>query len=105
MAKKKPKPERPRTEQRALARDVQKLAEMREKLADLSAGGSSKHPILVQSASQIEVQARALTCPRCEHQGLRIDEHRAESGTRVLSTRCPNCGNERDYYYAIAALN
>jgi hypothetical protein len=94
----------PRAERRAQGRDGAKLARDRERLARMDAGGAPEHPIEVDSASQVDVHALSLLCPRCEGT-CRIDEHAAVTlgGTRlrVAHMRCAQCGTKRDVYFRI----
>ena len=96
---------RPRTARRAQARALEKLATQREKLARLETGGAPDHPVVVESASQVEVHARSLRCVRCDG-SYRLDEHLAETigGERLRVARlvCPACGARRSVYFRIA---
>lgn len=95
---------RPRTERREQARAQEKLARDREKLARLEAGGSPERPIVLESASQVEVHARSLRCTRCDGE-LRVDEHvaRVVGGQRLRLARlsCPMCGARRDAWFRL----
>lgn len=97
---------RARTERREAERDAAKLARARIKLAALEAGGSPDLPIEVTSASIIEPHAQSMYCAACGNHGLRIDEHLAqtfpgERRLRVLKSRCPQCGTQRDLFFRI----
>jgi len=103
------KKKRERTSRREAARDQDKLAEARGKLAALEVGGSPERPDEVDSASQIEGRAEMLTCHRCEH-ALKVQEHRAlhhhaSGSVRELALICPQCGAKRRAYYRVRALN
>ena len=95
----------PRAERRADARAGAKLARDRERLARLDAGGAPAHPIEVDSASQVDVIATSLPCPRCTGT-CRIDEHAAltidGARLRVAHMRCAQCGTKRDVYFRIS---
>lgn len=93
---------RERTERRETERAGEKLAEARMKLAKLEPGGSREHPIVVQSASVIEVHALGLPCLACGAQGVRLDEHAASEGLRLLRLRCPRCDHTRALTFRIA---
>jgi hypothetical protein len=86
-------------------RAAEKLANQRERLARLEAGGAPDHPIDVTTAAVIEPQARSLPCPRCGEQPTRIDDHEAKAidghRLRVVAARCPRCGYERPIYFRI----
>jgi len=94
-----------RVARREQARALEKLATQREKLARLEAGGAPAHPVVLESASQVEVHARSLQCLRCDG-SYRVDEHVAETieGERLRVTRlvCLACGARRSVYFQIA---
>ncbi len=100
----------PRSIRRAQGRALDKLAGQREKLARLEAGGSPEHPVVLESASQVEVHAGSLRCLRCDG-ACRVDEHLAETlgGERLRMAKlvCSACGARRSVYFRIApaALN
>lgn len=110
VAKKKSRPTRPRTNQRAAKRGEDKLFVLREKLAQLEPGGSEENPITVSSASVIEPRAESLPCLRCE-ENVRVDSHEtrpARGGhVRVLELACKACGEERTVFFRVeqAVLN
>jgi hypothetical protein len=95
---------RARTERRAQARAHEKLARDRERLARLEAGGAPERPIVVESASLVEVHARALRCTKCEGE-LRVDEHAAPvvggAVLRVARLVCPACGAKREAWFRV----
>ena len=97
----------PRAERRALARSAARLARGREKLASLEAGGSPERPIEVESASQIEPHALALTCLRCDGPN-RLEEHAAESvdgeRLRVVRMTCARCAARRAVWFRIVRI-
>lgn len=103
MSKRKPTA---RNLRREAAREAQKLARDRERLARLEPGGSAERPIVVESASQIEPHALAMTCLRCDGPN-RLLEHAAATieGERVRLARlaCSRCGAPRDVWFRIAA--
>ena len=98
---------RPRAERRALARSTVRLARGRERLASLEAGGSPDRPIDVESASQIEPHALALTCLRCEGPN-RLEEHAAETvdgeRLRVVRMVCARCAARRNLWFRIVRI-
>ncbi len=95
---------RPRKERRALGRLLAKDARARERVFLAGPGGSNERPILVSSASLVEAQAKSTPCPLCGAE-LKIDEHAAEGGLRVVRARCFACGVPRAIYFRIAAPN
>lgn len=92
---------RPRTERREAERAQAKLADARIKLATLEAGGAPDRAIAVGSASVIEVHAAGLPCVACG-EAVRIDEHIAGDGLRVVRVRCPRCGHRREIFFRIS---
>jgi hypothetical protein len=86
-------------------RAAAKLADKREQLAALDAGGAPSRPIALESASQVEAHARSLRCPRCDG-AYRIDEHTAETidgaRLRVVRMTCASCGARRAVYFRLA---
>ena len=103
MAAKK-KTSSPRTERRALERDVKKQLEQKDRLAELSPGGAPERPITVETAALVEPLARASRCPRCDG-AVRLEEHSARivSGRslRAVSVSCSACGSTRELFYVI----
>lgn len=98
---------RPRanTLRREIAREGEKLARARERLAALEAGGSPERPIEVVSASVVEAHARSMRCPTCDA-SLRVEEHAAvahgEARLRVVTASCAQCGRRRAIWFRIA---
>jgi hypothetical protein len=78
------------------------LVKDKERLAHLEVGGSAERPIAISTASLVEPDARARPCPLCEG-ALRVDEHAAEAGLRVVHASCTRCGVRRRLYYRIDA--
>jgi DNA-directed RNA polymerase subunit RPC12/RpoP len=91
----------PRAARRVAERTADKLTRDRERLAYLEPGGDSGRPIEVESASQIEPHALALTCLRCGGPN-RLEEHAAVDGQRVTRLACPRCGARREVWFRIA---
>jgi len=96
-----------RTERRERERAADKLGRDREHLARLEPGGTPGRPVLVESASQIEPHALAMTCLRCGGE-MRLDEHAAVTvegaRLRVARMRCARCGARREVWFSIAPL-
>ncbi|HTV17410.1 MAG TPA: hypothetical protein VMG12_02030 [Polyangiaceae bacterium] len=103
MAKRKP-PERARTARRAAERAADKLAQQRERLFQLEAGGTPERPIDVESSSVVEPRAAALECPRCQL-AFRVEAHRAPSSPgmrlREAEVSCPRCGKRRSIWFRL----
>ena len=95
---------KPRTVRRALDRETLKLAQQRERLANLEAGGAPSRPIEIVSASLVEITAEAMACPRCGGR-LRVEEHVAQTldgvPLRIAWTRCRQCGHRRPVHFRI----
>ncbi len=92
---------RARTERREAEREAAKLARARMRLAELEEGGAPERPIEVASASVIEVHASSLPCASCGALGVRVEEHEAERGQRVVRVKCPRCGTRRSIWFRI----
>jgi hypothetical protein len=94
-----------RASRREQARALERLATQREKLARLEPGGAPERPVVVESASQVEVHARSLQCLRCDG-SYRVDQHLAETlggeRLRVVRLVCLACGARRSVYFRIA---
>ena len=107
MAKRKPSE---RAEERARARDHERLVRDLERLTERVPGGSPRRPIDVEAPSLVEPMAEGRSCPLCEG-GLRLVEHAAETHDgvrlRVAHVRCTQCGVPRSLYFRLAppALN
>lgn len=95
---------RDRTERREAERAAKKLARARLKLAVHEPGGSPDRPIEVTSASVIEVHAKGTPCAACGEHGVRVEEHEAREGLRIVDVLCPRCGARRDVFYRIGPL-
>jgi hypothetical protein len=91
---------------RKLSRSDEKLSDARLKLALLEPGGGPDRPIVIESASLVEVRAESLPCPRCEGR-LECKEHLAQEvegvSLRVARMRCRACGAPRVVYFHIRA--
>ncbi|HTB77038.1 MAG TPA: hypothetical protein VK762_27525 [Polyangiaceae bacterium] len=94
-----------RAERRSLQRATDKLSRDRQRLAYLEPGGTSARPIEVESASQVEPHALALSCVRCagpnrleEHAAVVVDGERL----RVAKLACTRCGAARDVWFRLA---
>ena len=102
--KRKPRPARERTQRRADERATRTLADDRERLFQLEAGGSPERPIEVGSASVVEAHALSVRCPRCDG-AHEIREHLAITlrGVRLREVRlaCRQCGSRRSLYFRL----
>lgn len=97
MGRKRPE----RTERRTRERAARQLVRDREKLADLSAGGSRDRPIVVESSAVIEGRVEAMPCVQCEGR-YRVRDHRSEGpGLRAVDARCDRCGAPRTVWFRI----
>ena len=105
---------RPRTERREAARDAEKLARVRVKLAALEPGGGPDRPIEVTSASIIESHASSMVCAACGNPGVRVEDHVAKTlegapgeparRLRVVHIMCQRCGTRREVYFRIGTV-
>src|SRR5258708_847738 len=90
-----------------LASDSDRLAKKRGRLVGLETGGAPERPIEVESASVIEIGAKALSCARCEGP-LRLDEHAATMfagrSLRVVRLSCRRCGAGREVFFRIVSV-
>jgi len=93
-----------RTARRAGERASATVTEQRERLFALEPGGDPRRPIEVSSASVVEAQALALSCPRCggahelvEHAAVTI----AGDRLREARLRCRQCGSRRSVFFRL----
>jgi hypothetical protein len=97
-----------RAVRREADRAASKLVRDQERLAVLEPGGAPERPIELTSASEVEIAARGLPCPRCGGE-VRIEEHLAETiGTsrlRLARVACSICGARRTIYFRLSVLN
>lgn len=92
---------RPRTDRRVAERAAKKLVRDRERLFELSPGGSRERPIEVTSAAVIEVRVGAMPCAQCDGP-YRIREHAAPAaGLRRVDVTCRTCGAPRALWFRI----
>ena len=105
MAKKRPPKLSDRSLRRVEERAASKLAQDRERLFVLEAGGRPERPIEAASAAVIESQAIRVPCPRCggSHE---VVEHAAvvQKGVRLREVKlcCRQCGSKRSLWFRIA---
>ncbi len=82
-------------------RVMRQLVRERERLAELSRGGSPQNPIPVAAASVVEVRASAMACPQCAA-SYRVDDHRAPAaGLRAVDVTCRQCGVARTLWFRL----
>ncbi len=93
---------RPRTERRERERAQRKLARDRQRLAELSPGGTPERPITVPSSSVIPVRARSLRCPLCDGEYTLGDET-ATADRRAVQVTCRRCGVGRRIWFALGS--
>ncbi len=102
------KPKRARTERRELVRRLERLGREKERLFAREAGGSPEHPLEVDSASVVDVRARATPCPLCDREHT-VEEHRAveHAGARLREARlvCRSCGSRRSLWFRLPVVN
>jgi hypothetical protein len=83
-------------------RSLRKVVRDRERLALLEPGGAAEHPIVVTSASVIEVRVAATPCIQCDGE-YRLVEHEAPgAGLRACHVTCRQCGVSRTLWFKIA---
>ena len=79
------------------------LVRDRERLAQLSPGGSAERPLEVSSSAVLEARARATPCPQCSGE-LEVKDHRSTgAGTRAIDVKCRTCGTARTLYFRIVS--
>lgn len=93
---------RPRAQRRRLERELTKLADAKQRLAELSPGGNPERPIDVDSASVVALRAAALGCARCEGD-LRVEREEAVQGLRRVAASCKACRAERVIWLRLAS--
>jgi len=94
---------RPRTQRRIEERAARKLVRDRERLFELSVGGSQERPIEVPSTSVIELRVEAMPCVQCTGQ-YRIRAHEAPaSRIRRVDVTCRHCGAPRSLWFRIVS--
>lgn len=97
---------RPRALRRAAERDAKKLADARERLAALSAGGSPERPLDVPSASTVEGAAVSLGCARCGGEVRLVDHDVVPDAAGRLLRRvrvaCKRCRATREVWVRVA---
>lgn len=95
-----------RAVRRDLARKTAAFIRDADRLAQLETGGTPERPIDLASASEVEVHARSMPCPRCGGE-LRVEEHLAETfgGARLRVARvvCSDCHARRSIYFRLGA--
>ncbi len=94
------KPVRPRTQKRAEERKYGALVKDRARLAALEPGGSEARPMVVSSASLVELEARGMPCPLCGG-AVRVEEHAAKDGLRPVHVLCMQCGAPRTVFFRV----
>jgi hypothetical protein len=96
---------RKRTLRRAEDRAQQKLAKQLETLAAHEPGGAPERPIVLSSASEVEVTATAKPCAICRS-AVRVEEHAAQTvggvPLRIARVVCTFCRARRDIYFQLA---
>ncbi len=95
---------RPRIQRRVEERAARKLVRDKERLFELSVGGSQERPIEVPSTSVIELRVEdMMPCIQCTGQ-YRIRAHEAPaSGVRRVDVTCRHCGAPRSLWFRIVS--
>ncbi|WP_437805168.1 hypothetical protein [Sorangium sp. So ce1078] len=97
-----------RAARRAGDRDAEKLTRDLERLALLEPGHTPGRAIALDAASQVEVAARSIPCPRCRG-AFRVEDHTAETlegvRLRVAQVVCSACGARRKLYFRLGAAS
>jgi hypothetical protein len=94
---------RARTSRRADERAAKQLVRDREKLFEMSPGGSRERPLDVPSAAVIEGRVEVMPCAQCEGP-YRIREHAsAGGGIRRLDVVCHRCTAPRSLWFRITS--
>lgn len=104
VSKRKPRPERPRTQARRAERGRAQLARDQERLFARSPGGSPAQPLKAASASVLEGRARQTPCPLCAGEHELLDHAAITPGgvrLRKLDLRCRRCGSRRSLYFQL----
>lgn len=97
-------PKRPqRTERRVREREARKLVRDRERLAELSPGGSEERPIEVDSPAVIEGRVGSMRCPQCDGEYALDDHQSAGPGVRVVSVKCRMCRTPRQLWFRLSS--
>ena len=77
------------------------LVRERERLAEVSRGGSHRNPIPVRSSAVVEVRAAQMICPQCEAT-YNVHDHRAPgAGLRAVDVKCRLCGVARTLWFRL----
>ena len=99
-----PRRSRKRSARRGAEREIQKLREELEAIAQRKTGATPDNPIVVSSPVQVETRTEQMPCPLCEGP-LLLDQHVAEvlngKRLRVAHCRCIDCGVKRDFYFRL----
>ena len=94
---------KPRAERRLEERAARKLVRDRERLFELSPGGSATRPIEVTSAAVIEVRVAALPCAQCGGEYRTRDHVSAGPGLRRVDVTCRQCSAPRSLWFRIVS--
>ncbi|WP_437766939.1 hypothetical protein WMF27_21855 [Sorangium sp. So ce281] len=97
-----------RAARRESDRSSAKLTRDIERLALLEPGHTPGRAIALDAASQVEVAARSIPCPRCRG-AFRVEDHTAETldgvRLRVAKVACSACGAGRSLYFRLGAAS
>ena len=95
---------RSRAPRRGAEKEIRKLREELETIAQRKTGATPTDPIVVSSPVQVETRTENFSCPLCEG-SLHLDEHVAEvidgERLRVAHCHCIDCGVARNFYFRL----
>jgi len=92
-----------RTARRSRERYARRLVRDRERLAQLTPGGSEERPIEVDSPAVIEGRVGSLRCPQCDGEYALDDHQSAGPGMRVVSVTCRMCRVPRQLWFRLGS--
>lgn len=82
--------------ERALRRE-----QVRDRLAELQAGGSPRWAIAVRSAAVIDGKATRHPCPHCGHEHRVLEHTRPAPGLRRVDVQCRHCSTLRTLWFRL----
>lgn len=97
---------RKRRQRREAQRSLARLERDRLRLFLLSEGGSPRAPLRVESASVVEIRARATPCPLCEAPATPLEHTARAFGARRLrcvTMKCAKQGHRFTLYFELSS--
>lgn len=94
---------KPRAARRLDERAARKLVRDREKLFELSPGGSAARPLEVESAAVIEGRVESLPCAQCGGPYRLRDHVSVGPGLRRVDVTCRQCSAPRALWFRIVS--